>query len=114
VITEEDVRRSVASGAASQGGARVEGLGVRFTDGKMRLTAQKLAYGLVNLTDLVVVGHLVARDGQIQMEVESVQPGGLVGALIPRMVNQVLAQYASRWYVEEVRTLEGRLELRIR
>jgi hypothetical protein len=114
VITEEDVRRSVTSGAAAQGGAQVEGLGVRFTVGKMRLTAQRLAYGPVNLSDLVLVGRLVARDGQLQLETESVQPGGLVGAFIPRLVNQVLAQYTSQYYVEEVRTLEGQLELRIR
>jgi len=114
VITEEDVRRSVASGAAAQGGAQVEGLGVRFTDGKMRLTAQRLGYGPINVRDLVLVGQLVARDGQVQMDVESVQPGGLVGAVIPGMVNQALQRYASQWYVEDVRTLEGLLELRIR
>jgi hypothetical protein len=114
VITEQDVKRSVAAGAAAQGGAQVEGLDVRFTDGKMRLTAERLVYGLINLSDLVLVGELVARDGQLRLEFESVQPGGLVGAFIPRVVNQSLAQYASQWYVEEVRTLEGRLELRIR
>jgi hypothetical protein len=104
----------VAAGAAAQGGAQVEGLGVRFTDGKMRLTAERLSYGLVTLRDLVVVGRLVARDGQVQMEAESIQPGGLAGVFIPRVVNQALAQYASQWYVEDVRTLEGQLELRIR
>ena len=114
VITEEDVRRSVASGTAAQGGAQVEGLGVRFTDGKMRLTADRLGYGPTNVRDLVLVGQLVARDGQVQMDVESVQPGGLVGAVIPGMVNQALQRYASQWYVEDVRTLEGLLELRIR
>jgi hypothetical protein len=114
VITEEDVTRSVASGAAAQGGAQIEGLGVEFTDGKMRLTAQRVAYGPVNLSDLVLVGQLVAKDGQLQLETESVQPGGLMGALIPRLVGQVLTQYASQYYVEEVRTVEGQLELRIR
>ena len=114
VITEEDVRRSVASGTAAQGGAQVEGLGVRFTDGKMRLTAERLKYGPVNLSDLVLVGRLVARNGQLQLETESVQPGGLLGAFIPGMVNQVLAQYTSQYYVEDVRTLEGQLDLKIR
>jgi len=114
VITEDDVRRSVASGAAVWGGAQVEGLDVRFTDGKMRLTADRLAYGVFNVSDLVLVGQLVARNGQVQMDVESVQPGGLVGAVIPRIVNQALERFASQWYVEDVQTLEGRLELRIR
>ena len=114
VITEEDVRRSVASGAAAQQGVQVEGLDVRFTGGKMRITAQRLGYGFVNVSDLVVVGRLVARDGQLQMETDSIQPGGLVAAFIPSMVNQALAQYTSKWYVEDVHTLEGQLELRIR
>jgi hypothetical protein len=114
LITEQDVLRSVQAGAAAQRGAQVEGLGVRFVDGRMRITADRLGYGVVSLRDLVLVGRLEARNGQLQMEVESVQPGGLVAAFVPGMVNQALAQYASQWYVEEVRTLDGRLELRIR
>jgi len=104
----------VSSGAAAQGGAQVEGLGVEFTDGRMRLTAERLGYGPINVSDLVLVGRLVARDGQLQLETESIQPGGLLGALIPRLVGQALTQYASQYYVEEVRTVEGQLELRIR
>jgi hypothetical protein len=114
VITEDDVRRSVAAGATAQSGAQVENLDVRFTGGKMRITADSLRYGPVNVSDLVLVGRLFARDGQLQMAIESVQPGGLVGAFIPSVVNQALARYASQWYVEDVRTLEGRLELSIR
>jgi hypothetical protein len=114
VVTEQDVERSVASGAAAQGGAQVQGLDVRFADGKMRLSADQLTYGMVNVNDLVLVGRLVAANGQLQMQVESVQPGGIIGAVIPSVVNQALAQYASRWYVEDVDTLDGRLELKIR
>jgi hypothetical protein len=114
VITEEEIRQSVATGAAEQGGAQVKGLDVRFSGGKMHLTAQQLKYGVVNVRNLEVVGRLFADQGQLQMAVESVQPGGLVGAFIPAVVNQVLGQYASRWYVEDVQTLDGRLELRIR
>jgi hypothetical protein len=104
----------VEAGAAAQGGAQVENLDVQFAGGKMRITADSLRYGVVNVKDLVLVGRLFARNGQLQIAVESVQPGGLVGAFIPSVVNQALAQYASQWYVEDVRTLEGRLELSIR
>jgi hypothetical protein len=104
----------VASGAAAQGGVQVDGLDVRFAEGKMRLSARQLTYGMLGVNDLVLIGRLVAQNGQLQMEVESVQPGGLIGAFIPRMVNQTLAQYASQWYVEDVDTLDGRLELKIR
>jgi hypothetical protein len=114
VISEEDIKRSVASGAAAQGGLQVEGLDVRFADGKMRLSANRLSYSMLTVNDLVMIGQLVAKDGKLQMEVESVQPGGIVGALLPGMVNQTLAQYTAQWYVEDVRTLDGRLELRIR
>jgi hypothetical protein len=114
VITEEDVERSVASGAAAQGGAQIQGLDVRFADTKMRLSADKLTYGMFSVNDLVLIGRLVAQNGQLQVEAESVQPGGLVGAVIPRLVNQALAQYAAKWYVEDVDTLDGRLELKIR
>jgi hypothetical protein len=114
VITEDDVRRSVAAGAAAQEGAQVQGLDVRFTGGKMRITADAMRYGLVSVRDLVLIGSLFAQDGKLQMAVESVQPGGLVGAVIPTVINQALAQYTSQWYVENVRTLDRRLELRIR
>jgi hypothetical protein len=114
VITEEDIERSVASGAAAQGGAQIKDLDVQFTDAKMRLSADALTYGMINVRDVVLIGRLVAQNGQLQMQVESVQPGGIIGAVIPNVVNQALAQYAAKWYVEDVDTLDGRLELKIR
>ena len=113
VITEADVLRAVASGAGTQGGLALDGLGVRFADGRLRLAAKRLSYGLINVQDLVLVGRLVAQDGRLQLQTESITPGGLVSAFIPSFANQALAQYAAQWYVEEVRTLDGRLELRI-
>lgn len=106
--------RLVAGGAGSLEGVQLEGLGVRFSDGKMRLTASRLSYGALGVQNLELVGRLVARDGLVQLDVESVSPRGLAAAVLPGMVNQALAEYGSSWYVEEIRTLEGRLELRIR
>ncbi len=114
VITEADVLNAVAAGVGSQQGLALDGLGVKFTEGQMRLTADRLSYGPAVVLDLVLVGALVARDGRLQLETQSISPGGLVTSLIPSFANQALAQYAAQWYVEEVRTLEGRLELRIR
>lgn len=114
VITEQDVLRAVEAGVAAQGGATLQGVGVDFTDGKMRLTAERASYSLVNVENLEVVGRLVAVDGQLQMETESVSPRGIVTSFIPTIANQVLAQYASRWYVEEVATYDNRLEMRVR
>ena len=87
---------------------------MRFTGGKIRITASKLAYGPVQVQNLDLGGRLVAHNGQLQLETESISPRNLVTSLIPTLANQALAQLASQWYVEEVRTLEGRLEVRIR
>ena len=113
-ITEVDVLNAVASGVGAQQGLTIDGLGVAFTDGRMRLTADRLNYGPADVLDLVLVGSLVAQDGRLQLQTESISPGGLITSLIPAFANQALAQYTAQWYVEEVRTLEGRLELRIR
>jgi hypothetical protein len=114
IITEADVLNAVASGIGAQQGLTIDGLGVAFTEGQMRLTADRLSYGPADVLDLVLVGSLVAQDGRLQLQTESISPGGLITSLIPAFANQALAQYAAQWYVEEVRTLEGRLELRIR
>lgn len=113
-VTEADVIRAVAAGVGGQEGLVLQGLTVRFAQGKMRLAADRVQYGVVDVQDLVLVGRLSARDGRLQLETESISPRGLVTALIPTLANQALAQYAAQWYVEEVRTLDGRLELKIR
>jgi hypothetical protein len=114
IITEADVLNAVAAGVGAQQGLTIDGLGVAFTDGRMRLTADRLSYGPADVSDLVLVGSLVAQDGRLQLQTESISPGGVITSLIPAFANQALAQYAAQWYVEEVRTLEGRLELRVR
>ena len=113
-ITEADVLNAVAAGVGSQQGLALDGLGIRFAEGQMRLTADRLSYGPADVLDLVLVGSLIAQDGRLQLKTESISPGGLVTALIPAFANQALAQYAAQWYVEDVRTLDGRLVLRIR
>jgi hypothetical protein len=114
VITEDDIARAVAEGAGAQQGASIENLNVRFADGKMTITAGKIGYGLINLQNLNLVGRLVAKDGVLSLEVESISPRGLVSNFIPTMANQALAKYGAEWYVEDVQILDGRLELRIR
>lgn len=113
-ITEEDVLRAVAAGIAAQEGVSLEGVGVDFADEKMFLSAARLAYGAIEVRNLQLVGRLTASEGRLRLDTESITPGGLVTALIPTFANQALAQYTSQWYVEEVRALDGRLELRIR
>jgi hypothetical protein len=114
VITEDDIAQAVAEGAGAQQGAKIENLNVRFTDGKVTITAGKIGYGLINLQNLNLVGRLVAKNGVLSLEVESISPRGLVSNFIPTMANQALAQYGANWYVEDVQILDGRVELRIR
>jgi hypothetical protein len=114
VITEQDVMRSVESSMTGENGAFAQDLRVRFTDGRMRIEAAKLKYGPVNVENLVLVGRLVAEGGKLKLQTESVTPRGLLAALIPTVANQALEQYTSKWYVEDVKTLEGRIEVRIR
>lgn len=87
---------------------------MRFADGLMTLSATSLSYGSINVANLTLSGRLVARDGKLELVAESITPRGLVTALIPVFANQALAQYTAQWYIEEVQTLDGRLELRIR
>lgn len=114
VITEADVVRAVASGATAQNGLTLENLSVQFADEKMRLAAGRLRYGSVDVQNLVLEGRLAAVDGKLQLETESITPRTLITALIPTFANQALAQYTRQWYVEEVRMMDGWLELRIR
>jgi hypothetical protein len=114
VISEADIAQAVAEGAGAQQGVSIENLNVRFADGKMTITAGKIGYGLIKLQNLNLVGRLVAKDGVLSLEAESISPRGLVSNFIPTMANQALAEYLAEWYVEDVQIRDGRVELRVR
>lgn len=114
IVREDDISRAIAGGAGEEQGLKAQGLQVRFRDGKMTVSADELGLGPVQVKQLVMVGRLLAQDGQLRFESESVSPRGLVTGLLPALANQALTQYASQWYVEDVQTRDGRLELRIR
>ena len=114
VITEEDIIQALAGGVGEEQGLKVQGLKVRFADEKMFLTADEFSMGPLQVRKLAMVGRLSALDGKLQFDSESVSPGGLVTAMLPAVANQALAQFATNWYVEDVRVRDGRLELRIR
>lgn len=114
IITEADIAQAVAGGAGAQQGVTLDNLKVRFAGGKTRITADKLGYGIIKMQNLDLVGSLAAQNGVLSLAVESISPRGLAANFVPTAVNQALANYASQWYVEEVRTLDGRVELRIR
>ncbi|HEX9115468.1 MAG TPA: hypothetical protein VGA61_05335 [Anaerolineae bacterium] len=114
VVTESDIASVIAGGALESAGVHVENLSVRFTQGKTWITASQVTYSVISVSNLAIVGTLVAQNGVLQLQTESVTPQNLVTAMIPSAINQALKQYTSKWYVEDVQTLEGRIELRIR
>jgi hypothetical protein len=114
IITEDDIAEAIAGGEAAKQGVTAQNLKVDFANGKMRVTADRLGYGLLNLQNLDLTGRLVATNGVLGLVVESMSPRGLAANLVPTVANQALAQLGAQWYVEEVKTLDGRVELRVR
>ncbi len=114
VISETDIANVIAGGALENAGVHTENLRVRFTGGKTWITADRVTYSLIDVQNLTIVGRLVAQNGKLQLETESVSPQGLVTAMIPGLINQAFSQYTSQWYVENVQTYEGRIELQVR
>ncbi len=114
IVQEDDISRAIAGGAGEEQGLKVQGLQVRFRDSKMTVSAEELGLGPVQVKQLVMVGRLLAQNGQLRFESESVSPRGLVTSMLPALANQALTQYAAEWYVEDVQVRDGRLELRIR
>ncbi len=113
VVTEADITRVIESGTAEQQGLVVDGLAVRFTGGKTRVTARLLSYGPVRVENLLLIGHLVAKEGDLQFETESISPSGIVTSMIPTLLNQAFKRYGERWDIQDVRTSEGQVELTV-
>ena len=58
-------------------GATLENVGVEFTaDGRMILTAGRVGYGFVNADNVTLIGRLIALDGRLELETESISPRG--------------------------------------
>jgi hypothetical protein len=114
IISEDDIRKVLSDSRRYPEGLAVNGLDVRFTGGKVYITADNVNYGMFNLNNLALVGHLVANNGQLQIEVESVSPVGLAGAMIPRLANDAMSQLGGQVYVEDVQIGEGQVNVQFR
>jgi hypothetical protein len=114
VITEADLKNAIGSGALAANGVDVKNLVIRITGGKLHLTADSLNYSFVRLNNLDVVGTLFAQDGVLQIQIESISPGGFATAMLPNLANQALRQYSSQVYIEQVTTKEGEIDLVVR
>ncbi len=106
--------QAITGGAAEAQGLKAEGLQIRFRDDRMTVAADRLELGPVQVRQLMMVGRLVAEDGKLYFETETISPRGLVASLLPSLANQMLAQFTNQWYIEEVQARDGRLMVRIR
>jgi hypothetical protein len=114
IITEEDIAEAIVGGKAAEQGISAQNLKVDFANGKIRVTADRLGYGMLQLQNLDLTGRLGASNGLLTLTVESMSPRGLAANVVPKVANQALAQFGSKWYVEQVTTLDGMVEVRIR
>ena len=114
VITDGEVTQAIANGAGANSGVDLQNLAIHFTGGKTQISADSVTYGFLSVQHLMVVGQLVAVDGALQLNTESVSPQSLVTAMVPGLINQALTQYSSRWYIDDVQTDEGRIVLHVR
>ncbi len=114
IISEDDIRRVLSDSRRYPEGLTVSGLDVRFTGGKIYITADSVSYGMFNLSNLALVGRLVASNGRLQIEVENVSPIGLASAMIPRLANEAMSQLGGQIYVEDVQIGEGQVNVQYR
>ncbi len=114
IVGEEEMSRAITGGATEAQGLKAEGLQIRFRDDRMAVAADRLELGPVQVQQLMISGRLVAEDGKLYFEAETISPRGLVASLLPSLANQMLAQLTGQWYIEEVQARDGRLLLRIR
>ena len=87
---------------------------MRFAGGKTHIAADKLGYGFISMQNLDLVGSLAAQNGVLSLAVESISPLGWPPTSCSPQLTKALAHDASQRHVQEVRTLERRLELRVR
>ena len=77
---------SIAGGKAAEQGVTAQNLKVDFANGKMSITADRLAYGIVQLQNLNMTGRLTAQDGVLDAGGGiHVASAGLAANLVPKV-----------------------------
>lgn len=113
VITEEQIQDLAGSNAVD--GLTIQGLEVELQeDGTMVLSFDSLRYGFISLRQTTVRGQLVESDGRVSFVVTDIQPRNLATGAIPGFINQAMGQAFNTWYVEDLQTEAGQLELLVR
>lgn len=113
-VVTEDVINELANSGALGDQVVVENVQVRFTGGRVHVSAGRLSYSFINLTNLTAVINLWAENGKVRMQVERMQPSNLMTRMIPGIAQQMLEQYTAEWYVQDVRIGEGQITIVVR
>lgn len=111
-LQEEDIAALVAQPEVEQQ-FTVENLDVTFDNDMIELAADRLVYGPLAVTNLVLRGTAEAVDGQLRLEVTHIEPNNLVTAAIPGLLTRLLESRTAGYYVEDIQIDDGRMTIRV-
>jgi len=117
VITEDTINEAIQSGMLDEmagGQLQVKDLTIRFTKGRVYVTASQLRYSFISLNNLQAVINVWAEGGKVRIAFDQLKPSNLMTRMIPNMAAQALEQYTSDWYVKDIQIGEGKLTLIVR
>ena len=112
-ITEDMIEEAVTSEEV-QKQVQVADLTIRFTGGRVLVTAGQLRYGFLSISNLQATIRLWVENGQLHMAVEQLQPFNLMTRMLPNIAEQALMQYTAGLYVQDLQIGEGKMTIVIR
>lgn len=113
VITPDLIINSLTSPEVAQQ-VQVTGLDVKFTGGRVVMSAQSLRYQILNIANLQATINVWAENGKVRIAFEKLQPMNLITRMIPNMAEQAIAQNLANWYVYSIKIEEGKMTIETR
>lgn len=113
VITPDLIVNSLTSPEVAQQ-VQVTGLDVKFTGGRVVMSAQSLRYQILNIANLQATINVWAENGKVRIAFEKLQPMNLITRMIPNMAEQAIAQNLANWYVYSIKIEEGKMTIETR
>lgn len=113
VITPDLIVNSLTSPEVAQQ-VQVTGLDVKFTGGRIVMSAQSLRYQILNIANLQATINVWAENGKVRIAFEKLQPMNLITRMIPNMAEQAIAQNLANWYVYSIKIEEGKMTIETR
>ena len=113
VITPDLIVNSLTSPEVAKQ-VQVTGLDVKFTGGRIVMSAQSLRYQILNIANLQATINVWAENGKVRIAFEKLQPMNLITRMIPNMAEQAIAQNLANWYVYSIKIEEGKMTIETR